>query len=274
MAMEVPIPLPSKMNLLSQTFQAGTMFHAGWRKLKLDSRESERAKWQRAGMSQPVIATALACKRASTRAVSDTRWAAFAKWCTEEHFDPLALPVTQILDYLQGLVAQNKAINTIKGYITAISDRHDKVKLRSKYLSISQLPSIQIWIRGLTLSKHIPRVMIPSWDLDIVLSALKKHPYYPLETASLKHLTLRTAFLIAVTSARRASEIHALQADNLQFHSTGVSAFLHPKFIPKVGQQWHINRPIELPAMHTENDPELRKLCVRSDSRIRELHTG
>ena len=91
----------------------------------------------------------------------------------------------------------------------------------------------------------------------------KKHQYYLLATASMKHLTLRTAFLIVVTSARRASEIHALQADNFQFHSTGVSAFLHPKFIPKVGQQWHINRPIELPAMHTENDPELRKLCVR-----------
>ena len=91
----------------------------------------------------------------------------------------------------------------------------------------------------------------------------KKHPYYLLATASMKHLTLRTAFLIVVTSARRASEIHALQADNFQFHSTGVSAFLHPKFIPKVGQQWHINRPIELPAMHTENDPELSKLCVK-----------
>ena len=99
--------------------------------------------------------------------------AAFVKWYENEHFDPLALSVTQILDYLQSLVAQNNAINIIKGYITAISDRYEKVKLRSKYYSINQLPSMQIWIQGLTLSQHIPRVMIPSWDFDIVLSALQ-----------------------------------------------------------------------------------------------------
>ena len=88
--------------------------------------------------------------------------AAFVKWYENEHFDPLALSVTQILDYLQSLVAQNNAINIIQGYITAISDRYEKVKLRSKYYSINQLPSMQIWIQGLTLSQHIPRVMIPS----------------------------------------------------------------------------------------------------------------
>ena len=45
------------------------------------------------------------------------------------------------------------------------------------------------------------------WDLGIVLEALSKHPYEPLREASLKHLTLKTVFLLAMASARRCSEL-------------------------------------------------------------------
>ena len=92
----------------------------------------------------------------------------------------------------------------------------------------------------------------------------QKAPYYPLNQCSLKHLTWRTVFLVALTSARRASEIHAIHEDSLVWGSTSVTAFVNIDFLPKVATQWHCNQPIELPAMHRDADPELRKLCVRA----------
>ena len=50
-----------------------------------------------------------------------------------------------------------------------------------------------------------PRVtpVLPQWDLGIVLEALS--PHEPLREASLKHLTLKTVFLLAMASAGRRS---------------------------------------------------------------------
>ena len=49
--------------------------------------------------------------------------------------------------------------------------------------------------------------VLPQWDLGIVLEALSKPPYEPLREGSLKHLTLKTVFLLAVASGRRRSEL-------------------------------------------------------------------
>ena len=53
--------------------------------------------------------------------------------------------------------------------------------------------------------------VLPQWDLGlgIVLAALSKPPYELtiLREASLKHLILKTVFLLAMASARRRSEL-------------------------------------------------------------------
>ena len=51
------------------------------------------------------------------------------------------------------------------------------------------------------------------WDLGIFLEAVSKPPYEPLREASLKHLTLKTVFLLAMASAGRRSELQALVFD-------------------------------------------------------------
>ena len=69
-------------------------------------------------------------------------------------------------------------------------------------------------------------------------------------------------FLVAQTSARRASEIHAIGSDTLQWTPQGVTAYVDVKFLPKVAYLWHCNRAIYLGAMRKDADPVLRKLCV------------
>ena len=56
-----------------------------------------------------------------------------------------------------------------------------------------------------------------------MLEASSKSPYEPLREASLKHLTLKTVFLLAMASAGRCSEIQVLMFDQkyIQFKPKG-----------------------------------------------------
>ena len=73
-----------------------------------------------------------------------------------------------------------------------------------------------------------PRVTpaLPQWDLGVVLEALNKPPYEPLWEASFKHLTLKTVLLLAMASAGRRSELHALRFDQnyIQFKPKGAGS--------------------------------------------------
>ena len=76
---------------------------------------------------------------------------------------------------------------------------------------------------------------IPSWNLSLVLHQLTKAPFEPLREASLKHLTSKTVFLLALGSGKRKSEIHAWQHKNMRHQSdwSKVSLFPSPSFLSK-----------------------------------------
>ena len=55
---------------------------------------------------------------------------------------------------------------------------------------------------------------LPKWNLA-VLNKLTKAPFEPMKDTDLKHLTLKTAFLLALTSGKRRSEIDAWVANKV-----------------------------------------------------------
>ena len=199
---------------------------------------------------------------ASTRSVYDAKWKVFGNWCKRRKLNPFKLSTPKVLDFLQAR-AEKLAFSTIAGYVTALSRMHDRVKIPGhSSMRLGRLPSVRTWLAGLKKSKGIPRVIVPTWNLEVVLSALKRAPYHPVDQIDLKSLTLKTVFLVALTSARRASEIHALRSD-MRWGDTSVSLHVDINFVPKIASHWHCNQPIELPAMAQDADPGLRSLCVR-----------
>ena len=60
----------------------------------------------------------------------------------------------------------------------------------------------------------VQRSLTPKWDLSSVLVFLQKAPYEPLHKASKLHVTVKTAFLLALATAKRCSKIHALAMDS------------------------------------------------------------
>ena len=76
---------------------------------------------------------------------------------------------------------------------------------------------------------------MPTWYLSLVLHQLTKAPFEPMRKASLKHLTLKTVFLLALGSGKRRSEIHAWLYKNIRHQEnwTRVSLYPSPSFLSK-----------------------------------------
>ena len=55
----------------------------------------------------------------------------------------------------------------------------------------------------------------PKWNLSVVLNELTKAPFEPMKNTDVKHLTLKTAFLLALAFSKRHSEIHAWVANKV-----------------------------------------------------------
>lgn len=97
-------------------------------------------------------------------------------------------------------------------------------------------------------------VKVPSRDLPLVLEALRLPRFEPLELSELKWLWLQVAFLLAMTSAKRLSELHALSVNEVcikwNLTGTGVAHWTNPSFFPKMLAPDHFKRVIELAAYH------------------------
>ena len=93
--------------------------------------------------------------------------------------------------------------------------------------------------------------VLPQWDLGIVPEA----PYEPLREASLKHLTLKTVFLLAMASGGRRSKLQASVFDPqyIQFRpkGAGVTLYFTPDFMRKNQRPNQVNDPWYIPAVPT-----------------------
>ena len=78
---------------------------------------------------------------------------------------------------------------------------------------------------------------VPIWDLYLVLEALKAFPFEPLDSVDLKYLSLKTVFLIALSSVKRVGDLHALSVSPtcLEFgpNDSKVILKLRHGYIPK-----------------------------------------
>ena len=86
-------------------------------------------------------------------------------------------------------------------------------------------------------------MITPAWCLELVLAALIKAPFESIVTCPLKYLTWKTAFLLPVTSTRRASEMHMPEL-LIRFSNAGVTLLTSLRFFPKVANKVNTSRPI------------------------------
>ena len=134
------------------------------------------------------------------------------KWCQSHEVDFRAPSVNQIADFLLHLFKKrNLQPSTIEGYRTAIVDM-----VGNDRINISTNDNLTHLLDSFHRDRPKGRRGVPSWNLSLVLHQLTKAPFEPLRKASLKHLTFKTVFLLALGSGKRRSEIHAWLYRNIR----------------------------------------------------------
>ena len=186
---------------------------------------------RRQGFSEEVAARIEAPQRSSTRAVYKSKWAIFVKWCESNQVDFRSPSLKQVADFLLYLFKErNLQPSTIEGYRTAIADMigNDMVQF-GKDESLTRL------LDSFHRDKPKGRRGVPAWNLSLVLHQLTKAPFEPMRKASLKHLTFKTVFLLALGSGKRRSEIHAWLYRNIRHQEnwSQVSLYPSPSFLSK-----------------------------------------
>ena len=93
------------------------------------------------------------------------------------------------------------------------------------------------FLKGVKRRTAVNKPLFPSWDLAVVLRGLCQPPFEPLETSDDRALSLKTVLLVALTTSKRVSDIHALsvEPDCMQFTDDGLSVRLKPhlRFVTK-----------------------------------------
>ncbi|MCJ8749920.1 hypothetical protein PDJAM_G00193080 [Pangasius djambal] len=130
--------------------------------------------------------------------------------------------------------------------------------------SVGRHPLVTRFLHGVLRLRPPVRSRVPPWDLAVVLEALCKPPFEPIEKISDRLLTLKTAFLLAISSLRRVGDLQALSVapSYLDFAPGLAKAFLYPRagYVPKVPSS--APRPVVLQAFCPPpfREPDHRKL--------------
>ena len=114
-------------------------------------------------------------------------------------------------------------------------------------------PVLSELIRSFELQRPVQRSLIPKWDRLWVLICLQKAPYEPLHKASKLHVMIKTAFLLALATAKRCSEIYALAMDvnHVRFNQFdgSVSLIIQTGFLAKTQLPYNSPDPIVIPSL-------------------------
>ena len=211
------------------------------------------------GFSEAVAARIEAPQRGPTRSVYEAKWTIFTKWCLSNQVDFRAPPLKAVADFLLHLFQDRKLQpGTIDGYRSAIAD-----KLGNSTINVSKDENLTRLLDSFHRDRPKGRRGIPSWNLSLVLHQLTKAPFEPLKEASLKHLTFKTVFLLALGSGKRRSEIHAWLHKNIRHQSdwSKVSLYPSPSFLSKnqlAKESPDSVAPVVIPALAPSLDRSLK----------------
>ena len=130
-------------------------------------------------------------------------------------------------------------------------------------IPIGQHPYIIRLLKGVFNSRPPKVKLVPEWSLPKVLKMLQCSSFEPLKKASLKHVTLKTIFLVAITTFRRCADIQALRLGEgfVQVQSRGVT-FMR-QGLSKQDRPDHFSSKIFVPSFESNKklDPK-RALAV------------
>jgi hypothetical protein len=215
-----------------------------------------------------VVDTITSARAPSTRRLYALKWNLFVVWCSSHEENPRSCSIRAVLSFLQDGLERRLSPSTLKVYVAAIAAHHGAVEGKS----LGKHDLIVRFLRGARRLNPPRPLSIPSWDLSLVLSALQRPPFEPLQSAELKVLSCKTVLLVALASIKRVGDLHAFSVDEscLEFGPANSHVILRPRpgYVPKVPTTPFRDQVVNLQALPSEEaDPALAFLCP-----VRALH--
>ena len=119
---------------------------------------------------------------------------------------PVNATVPVVVDFLIHLCQdKGSSVSAVKGYCSALNS---VLALKGRDLAASR--EITTLLRSFARSVNPVELRPPAWDVSLVLQSLTGAPYEPLLTCDERFLAQKTLFLLALASAKRIDELHAL----------------------------------------------------------------
>ncbi|XP_039196365.1 uncharacterized protein LOC120306720 [Crotalus tigris] len=217
----------------------------------------ERRALTRDSYSSRVIAMIQQSRRPSTNRIYDATWTNFCTWCSGRKVELLDISVPIVLEFLMDGLDKGLSPSTIRRQVAALST----VLMCDNSAPLVHHLMMRSFLKGATNARPPAVHRYPSWDLHWVLQALISPPFKPITTCLLKLLSMKVAFLVAVTSARQISELAALSVreDLCIFHADRVTLRLDPSFIPKINFLYHRSQEVVLPNFCANPSHDLEK---------------
>ena len=165
-----------------------------------------KRRYRKSGFSGRAARVLSGVLRESSSRLYQSRWKIFCGWCRGRSVAPVNASVPVVVDFLIHL-RQDKglSISAVKGYCSALNS---VLALKGRDLAASR--EITTLLRSFARSVNPVELRPPAWDVSLVLQSLTGAPYEPLRTCEERFLAQKTLFLLALASAKRIGELHAL----------------------------------------------------------------
>ena len=154
--------------------------------------------------------------------------------CRGRGVAPVNPTVPIVVDFLTHLRHdKGLSVSAVKGYNSALNSVLNSV-LALKGRDLASSREITMLLRSFSRSVNPVELRPPAWDVSLVLQSLTVAPYDPLRTCEERFLAEKTLFLLALASAKRIGELHALSYR--VSHTRGwseVSFYFVPGFVTK-----------------------------------------
>ncbi len=115
--------------------------------------------------------------------------------CLVDAVDSVNCPVGSVLEFLQHKFLAGAAATTLRVYVAAIAARRD-----SDDVPLGRHHLVSSFMHGAKRLRLVFPPSFPVWDLSVVLKGLLEPPFEPLESASMRILTLKVTLLLALAS--------------------------------------------------------------------------
>ena len=164
----------------------------------------------------------------STNGLYQRQWQTFYRWCRQHQHSPTKPSLNSVCEFFIYLWEQKKfSVSTIKVYRAMLQS-----VLRHSGLDLASNKDVYEVIRSFQIEKPPSAKDTVAWNVDVLLKFLCGPKCEPIMSCDLVYLTKKTIILLALSLAKRVSELQAL-SKSVGFTSQGAIVSLALDFRAK-----------------------------------------